>query len=338
MATSTSTGSAASARSFLGYCRSGRGRCRAYTDRHGARSTRSITNWKSSWPRSCAVDSLCRDGPLCQVRRRSVCHRGAHRPRRHGARQDSVLRLPRLARLVSRRQPGGRGQPQRAPLFGDRADRRAARTGGHRAAVRLRRPRRPGRAARRHRGRSRRSSWSRFVPRVRPRATCRCRQAGPRTWRVFILDEVSAGLRFSTGGSSSISGHARHGGLRQVDLQRLPDGGSGRQTRGHGAGGADVYFQHLLERHDGPAGRPDDAARSAPPQRACVHLAAWRRPEASGSTRSPRRSAWTLQCRASMFTRTLHFAVADPQFKSQVTTLYIQEMANAAVTATPRFT
>ena len=83
----------------------------------------------------CQVDSLRRDGPLRQVRRRGLRDRRADCARRNRPRQGAVLRLSRLARLVPGRQPGGRGQSGRAPVSRHRADRRAARAGRHGAAV-----------------------------------------------------------------------------------------------------------------------------------------------------------------------------------------------------------
>ena len=59
-----------------------------------------------------------------------------------GPRQGRVLRLSRLARLVSRGQPRRRAEARRPPAAGPRAERRAAGPARHRAAVQLQQPRR----------------------------------------------------------------------------------------------------------------------------------------------------------------------------------------------------
>ena len=222
-ATNTSTGSAASGplSSAIAIQRS--------TTPSGSRfppgrCIRSITSWRSNSPRNSAGRSPVAEmvryakcgGEACAIAVRIA--RGADRPG-----QNPVLRVSRLARLVSRGKSFRRRELERTPFSGDRTDRRAEGAGGNGVAVPIRRSGRAGQSARRASRGSRRRDHGAAAFRIaagglsgrRPKAVYRTKRGADfRRSLLRLADAVGrhSGIRRR---------HARHGGARQGDFQRL---------------------------------------------------------------------------------------------------------------------
>ena len=105
--------------------------------RAGSMSTLNPARGSGAGRSAVRAASLGRHGALCALRRRGDGRGGSHRPRAHRPRPGGLLRLSRLARLVSGCQPGRGSRARWTSHPWPRSRRRAARADGHGVAVSL---------------------------------------------------------------------------------------------------------------------------------------------------------------------------------------------------------
>ena len=106
---------------------------------------------------------------------------------------------------------------------------------------------------------------------------------------IFIFDEVSAGLRFSTGGAQKYLGVTPDMAVFAKSISNgYPMAAVVGSREVMEPAVADVYLQHLLERHDRPASRTDHHAGSSQTQCSGPAVEVRRRAEATDRRRGPR--------------------------------------------------
>ena len=288
---------------ILGYCDPVVDEAVSASRSAGARCTRSTTSWRSSWPRS-----WCRTIPCAEMVRYAKCGGEACaiavRIARGVTGRDTgpVLRLPRLARLV----PGGQPstpRPTSTPTCSPASSRSACPRPW--PGPRCRSPTATWPPSAQllddHKGKVAAVIMEPLRSELPPPGYLEGRPVASATQHgvLLIFDEVSCGLPPPPRRGAGVRRrHARHGRVRQVDLQRLPDGRGRRQARRDGAVGPDGAEARKRRTLEADSARHIETTSVVCPRSSRVSTGASRRccERTNGPRSRPRR------CRSTSFT------------------------------------